>query len=119
MSAPHKAQSPVGAGHCADENTDRAILSAAEKSGNKSALQDCRLPIGCTSFPAEFLRNEATPNTSALVQKAARIGATVDLIVGQYRRRPDYLVRFGNVTRRLDDVAAASRWIDTLQDGEP
>ena len=111
MSAPHKAQSPVGAGHCADENTDRAILSAAEKTGNKSALQDCRLPVGCISFPAEFLSKRAAAKYLALVREATRIDATVDLIVGPYRRRPDYLVRLGKVTARLPDLDAARRWL--------
>jgi hypothetical protein len=40
------------------------------------------------------------------------------LIVGPYRRRPDYLVRLGNVSRRLNEIEAASRWLKTLQDGD-
>lgn len=112
--APQKSECPAATGHYANETTDGTILASAEKTGNRPALQDCRLPAGCTAFPAEFLSKRGAAKYIALVQKAARIGATVDLIVGQFRRRPDYLVRFGNITRRLDDVAAASRWVDEL-----
>lgn len=118
MSAAHIAQSPVGAGLCPNETTDPLILATAEKIGNKPAHQDCRLPVGCTSFPAEFLSKRAAAKYLALVREAARVGATVDLIVGPYRRRPDYLVRMGNVSRRLSEVEAASRWLKTLQDGD-
>ena len=116
--APQKSECPAATGQNANETTDGPILATAEKIGNKPARLDCRLPDGCTAFPAEFLSKRAAAKYLELVRKATKIGATVDLIVGQFRRRPDYLVRFGNVTRRLDDVAAASRWIDTLQDGD-
>lgn len=77
------------------------------------------MPAGCTAYPAEFLSKRAAAKYVELIRKASRIGATVDLIVGQFRRRPDYLVRLGNVSRRLNEVEAASRWIDTLKDREP
>lgn len=115
MSAPQKAQSPVGAGQCTDETKNIEILAVAEKLGNKPARQDCRLPAGCTAFPAEFLSKRAGAKHVELVRKGARIGATVDLIVGQFRRRPDYLVRLGNVSRRLNEVEAAGRWFDDIQ----
>lgn len=118
MNAPQKANCPAPTGQSANENTDREILASAEKTGNKSALQDCRLPVGCTAFPAEFLSKRAAAKYLELVRKATKIGATVDLIVGQFRRRPDYLVRIGNVSRRLAEVEAASRWLETLQDGD-
>jgi hypothetical protein len=116
--APQKANCPVGAGQSADTKTDGAILATAEKIGNKPARLDCRLPDGCTAFPAEFLSKRAAAKYLALVHEATRIGATVDLIVGPYRRRPDYLVRLGNVSRRLNEIEAASRWLKTLQDGD-
>lgn len=100
------------------EPTGASVLPA-QHLGNKPARQDCRLPAGCTAYPAEFLSKRAAAKYVELVRKAARIGATVDLIVGPYRRRPDYLVRIGNVSRRLAEVEAASRWLETLQDGEP
>ena len=92
-------------------------LPAAETTGNKAAHQDFRLPVGCKPFPAEFLSKRAAAKYVALVQKATRHGATVDLIAGQYRRRPEYLLRLGNVTRRLDEVEAASGWLDSLVEG--
>lgn len=118
MSAPQKSESPAATGQIANETTVGTILASAEKIGNKPTLQDCRLPVGCTSFPAEFLSKRAAAKYLALVREAARVGATVDLIVGQYRRRPDYLVRLGNVSRRVSEVEAASRWLKTLQDGD-
>ena len=114
MNAPQKSECPAATGQNANETTDRAILSAAEKTGNKSALQDCRLPVGCISYPTEFLSKRAAAKYLEVVRKATRIGATVDLIVGPYRRRPDYLVRLGNVSRRLNEIEAASRYLAEL-----
>ena len=109
--APQKSECPAATGQNAYESTDGAILATAEKIGNKPARLDCRLPDGCTAFPAEFLSKRAAAKYLALVREATRIDATVDLIVGPYRRRPDYLVRLGKVTARLPDLDAARRWL--------
>ena len=112
--APQKSECPAATGQNAYESTDGAILATAEKIGNKPARLDCRLPDGCTAFPAEFLSKRAAAKYLALVREATRIDATVDLIVGPYRRRPDYLVRLGNVSRRLNEIEAASRYLAEL-----
>lgn len=80
-----------------------------------SSQADCKVPNGCILFPAEFLSKRAEAKYIQLVRKAAKAGAVVDLVCGPFKRRPVYVVRRGNVERRLDDVEAASRWLDEIQ----
>ena len=80
-----------------------------------TAKADCKVPNGCILFPAEFLSKRAEAKYIQLVRKAAKAGAVVDLVCGPFKRRPVYVVRRGNVERRLDDVEAASRWLDDIQ----
>lgn len=80
-----------------------------------TAKADCKVPNGCILFPAEFLSKRAAAKYVELVRKAAKVGAVVDLVYGPFKRRPVYVIRRGNLERRLEDVEAASRWLDDIQ----
>ena len=80
-----------------------------------TAKTDCKVPNGCILFPAEFLSKRAAAKYVDLVRKAAKAGAVVDLVYGPFKRRPVYVIRRGNLERRLEDVEAASRWVDAIQ----
>ena len=79
-----------------------------------TAKADCKVPNGCILFPAEFFSKRAAAKYVELVRKAAKVGAVVDLVYGPFKRRPVYVIRRGNLERRLEDAEAASRWLETI-----
>jgi len=77
---------------------------------------DCRVPLGYTIFPAEFLSKRGTAQWIDLIRKAARAGVQIDLVFGEFRRRPNYLIQQNReVLACLDDAETAGRWLDDIQ----
>lgn len=78
-------------------------------------LGDCRVPVGYRLFPGEFLSKRSTAQWIDLVRKATRAGVTIDLVYGNFRRRPNYLIHHGGeVLACLGDPEAASRYLAEL-----
>ena len=77
---------------------------------------DCRVPLGYTLFPGEFLSKRGTAQWVDLIRKATRAGVQIDLVYGEFRRRPNYLIQQNReVLACLDNPEAASRWLDDIQ----
>ena len=104
----------------ATKEQSAASVQVAEFLGNLRAAvararkMDTRVPHGYELFPAEFLSKKGTAQWVSLIRKAARAGANVDLVKGEFRRRPRYLVQTGDFHRAFDDVESAGRFIDGL-----
>ena len=76
---------------------------------------DCRVPLGYQLFPGEFLSKRATAQWIDLIRKAARADVQIDLVYGEFRRRPNYLIqRNREVLACLPDADAAGRYLAEL-----
>jgi hypothetical protein len=77
---------------------------------------DCRVPLGYRLYPAEFMSKGGTARWIDLIRKATRAGVSIDLVYGQFRHRPNYLIqRNREALACLDNPEAASRWLDDIQ----
>ena len=73
---------------------------------------DCRVPLGYTLFPAEFLSKRGTAQWIDLIRKATRAGVQIDLVWGEFRLRPNYLIQQNReVLACLADADAADRYL--------
>ena len=101
----------------ATQEQSAANVPPAEKFRKLRAeiLGDCRVPVGYRLFPGEFLSKRSTAQWIDLVRKATRAGVTIDLVYGNFRRRPNYLIHHGGeVLACLGDPEAAGRYLAKL-----
>ena len=126
MSAPQKSESPAATGQIAEQTkSDRTVPPAQIFSKLRAEVRgDCRVPLGYRLFPAEFLSKRATAQWIDLIRRAARADVQIDLVYGEYRHRPNYLIqRNREVLACLPDAEAAGRYLAGLaglggRDGE-
>jgi hypothetical protein len=119
MSDHPKSERPAATGRNAtDQNQRTASVPPAEKLSKLRAefRGDCRVPLGYRLFPGEFLSKRGTAKWVDLIRKATRAGVQIDLVYGEFRRRPNYLIQQNREALAcLDNPEAASRWLDDIQ----
>lgn len=117
MSAHQKSESPAATGQFAEQTKHpRNVPPAQFFSKLRAEVRgDCRVPLGYRLFPGEFLSKRATAQWIDLIRRAARADVQIDLVYGEFRRRPNYLIqRNREVLACLPDAEAAGRYLAGL-----
>ena len=118
MSDHPKSERPAATGRNATDQTKHAQNLPPAQIFSKLRAEfrgDCRVPLGYRLFPGEFLSKRGTARWIELIRKATRAGVQIDLVYGEFRHSPRYLIQQNReVLACLADADAAERFLAGL-----